>query len=135
MTTLSAWASFLTAPDGPRIHTDPRPFRAKWISLSWPSSALQPLSFAMVFLISSLVAEMPILITLASAARKGVATRTLLRSRIRVSRAANSAAFSLFWSSEISRITHPVIDLRTHITLVPTLARGTLSLAAVNSSA
>ena len=43
MATLPAWASFLTAPAGPCIHTDPRLFRARRISPSWTSSALRTL--------------------------------------------------------------------------------------------
>ena len=108
---------------------DPRPFRARRISPSWTSSVLQPLSFARVFLISSLVAEISILVILASAARKGVVTRTLLGSSVRVSRDASAAAFSLFWSSETSRTTPPVIVLRILTALMPTSARETLSLA------
>ena len=71
--------------------------------------------------------------TLASAARNGAATRTLPGFKILVSCAASAAAFSLFWSSENSSTTPPVITFRVFSALTPTSARGMLPLAAANT--
>jgi hypothetical protein len=128
--TFPAWASFLTAPAGPRIHTNPR------VSGGADLAQLYVVRLTATFLCQGV----PYLvlgngnINSHHPCFRGPEGRRHT-DLVAIQDPHTSCAANLFWSSENSSTTAPVMAYRIFSAFTPTPTRGMLPLAAVNTSA